>query len=176
MDMAIDELADASGQVVKQFTNVDSTAVERAQGDALKRSEARKAAILDSALDCIVTIDHQGCITEFNPAAERTFGYRRDQVLGRLLADIIIPPSLREEHRRGLAHYLATGQSRVLGKRVEMTAIRADGSEFPVELAISRIPLDGPPSFTGYLRDITDRKRSEEKLRRSEAYLAKLRS
>jgi PAS domain S-box-containing protein len=138
----------------------------------LKRSEARNAAILDSALDCIVTIDHEGCITEFNPAAEHTFGYPRDEVLGKHLADVIIPPSLREKHRQGFARYLATGEARVLGKRIEMTAVRADGSEFPVELAITRIPLEGPPSFTGYLRDITERKRAEQELRRSEAFLA----
>jgi PAS domain S-box-containing protein len=139
---------------------------------ALERSEARKAAILDSALDCIVTIDHEGRITEFNPAAERTFGYRRDDVVGKHMADVIIPPSLRKKHREGFARYLATGEARVLGKRIEMTAVRSDGSEFPVELAITRIPLDGPPSFTGYLRDITERKRSEEELRRSDAFLA----
>jgi PAS domain S-box-containing protein len=138
----------------------------------LKRSEARKAAILDAALDCIVTIDHEGCITEFNPAAERTFGHRRDDVLGMPLANVIVPLSLREKHREGFARYLATGEARVLGKRIEMTAVRADGSEFPVELAISRIPLEGPPSFTGYLRDITERKRAEQELRRSEAFLA----
>ena len=138
----------------------------------LKRSEVRKAAIVDAALDCIVTIDHEGCITEFNPAAEQAFGYRRDEVLGKHLADVIIPPSLREKHRQGFAHYLATGEARVLGKRIEMTAVRADGSEFPVELAITRIPLEGPPSFTGYLRDITERKRAEQELRRSEAFLA----
>jgi PAS domain S-box-containing protein len=119
-----------------------------------------------------VTIDHEGCITEFNPAAERTFGYRRDEVLGQQLADVIIPPALRERHRQGFARYLATGEARVLGRRIEMTAVRADGSEFPTELAITRIPLDGPPSFTGYLRDITERKQAEEKLRRSEAFLA----
>ena len=138
----------------------------------LKRSEVRKAAIVDSALDCIVTIDHEGRISEFNPAAEHTFGYRRDQVLGKHLADIIIPPSLREKHRQGFARYLATGEARVLGKRIEMTAVRADGSEFPVEVAITRIPLEGPPSFTGYLRDITEHKRARQELRRSEAFLA----
>ncbi len=138
----------------------------------LKRSEVRKAAILESALDCIVTIDHEGCITEFNPAAEQTFGYRRDEVVGKHLADVIIPRSFREKHREGFARYLATGEARVLGKRIEMTAVRADGSEFPVELAITRIPMEGPPSFTGYLRDITERKRAEQELRRSEAFLA----
>jgi PAS domain S-box-containing protein len=140
--------------------------------EELKRSEARKAAILESALDCIVTIDHEGCITEFNPAAERTFGHRRDEVMGKQLADVMIPPSLREKHRQGFARYLATGEARVLGKHIEMTAVRADGSEIPVELALTRIPLEGPPSFTGYLRDITERKRAEQELRRSEAFLA----
>ena len=141
----------------------------------LKRSEAHKAAILDSVLDCIVTIDHGGRITEFNPAAEHAFGFRRDEVVGRALAEVMIPPYLRERHRQGLARYLATGEMQVIGKRIEMTAIRADGSEFPVELTITRIPSDGPPSFTGYLRDITQRKQSEEELRRSQAFLAETR-
>jgi signal transduction histidine kinase len=88
------------------------------------------------------------------------------------LANVLIPLSLREKHRQGFAHYLATGEARVLGRRIETTAVRADGSEFPVELAITRIPVEGPPSFTGYLRDITERKRAEQELRRSEAFLA----
>jgi PAS domain S-box-containing protein len=159
--------------LMEHFTHVASIVGERVQNDAaLRDSEARKAAILNSALDCIVTMDHEGRITEFNPSAERTFGYRRDEVLGRQMADVIIPPALREQHRRGLARYLATGEAVVLGRRLELSAMRADGSEFPVELGIVRIPLDGPPSFTGYLRDITARKQSEEKLRRSQAFLA----
>ena len=167
------ELAAANEELKKELA--ERRLVEEKLGQEerqLKRSEVRKAAIVDSALDCIVTIDHEGCITEFNPAAEHTFGYRRGEVLGRHLADVIIPPSLRERHRQGFARYLATGEARVLGKRIEMTAVRADGSEFPVELAIARIPLDGPPSFTGCLRDITERKRAEHELRRSEAFLA----
>jgi PAS domain S-box-containing protein len=165
-------LRDQDGHIVRWYNLlIDIDERKRAEED-LRRSEARKTAILDSALDCIVTIDHQGCITEFNPAAERTFGYRRDEVVGRNLADVIVPASLREQHRRGFARHLATGEARVLGKRVEMTAVRADGREIPVEIAITRIALDGPPSFTGYLREITDRKQAEENLRRSEAFLA----
>ena len=167
------ELAAANEELKKQLA--ERRLVEEKLGQEeleRKRSEVRKAAIVDSALDCIVTIDHEGCITEFNPPAEHTFGYRRDQVLGKHLADIIIPPSLREKHRQGFARYLATGEARVLGRRIEMTAVRADGSEFPVELAIARIPLEGAPSFTGSLRDITERKRAEQELRRSEAFLA----
>jgi PAS domain S-box-containing protein len=175
----IDPARDAEGRVIGWYsllTDIDDRkrAEEelRREENELKHSEARKTAILESALDGIVTIDHEGCITEFNPAAEHTFGYRRDEVLGMPLANVIIPLSLREKHRRGFAHYLATGETQVLGKRIETTAVRADGSEFPVELAISRIPLEGPPSFTGYLRDITERKRAERELRRSEAFLA----
>jgi PAS domain S-box-containing protein len=165
-------LRDAEGKVLKFVgTTTDIEDVKRSQQE-LRRGEARKTAILNSSLDCIVTIDHEACITEFNPAAEQTFGYRRDEVLGKQLADVIIPPSLREQHRQGFARYLATGEARVLGRRVEMTAARADGREFPVELSISRIPMEGPPSFTGYLRDITERKRAEVELRRSEAFLA----
>ena len=167
------ELATANEDLKKELA--ERRLVEERLGQEereLKRSEVLKAAIVDSALDCIVTIDHEGCITEFNPAAERTFGYRRDEVLGKHLADVVIPPSLREKHRQGFARYLGTGEARVLGKRIEMTAVRADGSEFPVELAITRIPLEGPASFTGYLRDITERNRARQELRRSEAFLA----
>ena len=160
--------------LIEQFTHIASIAIERAQNDAeLVSSEARKTAILNSALDCIMTIDDAGRITEFNPAAERTFGYSRDEVLGKEMANVIIPVGLREKHRKGLGRYLATGEAHLLGRRIDMTALRADGSEFPAELAITRIPSDGPPSFTGYLRDITDRKRSEQELQRSGALLAK---
>ena len=159
--------------LIERFTHIASIAIERSQSDAaLKQSEARKTAILNSALDCIITIDHEGSITEFNPAAERIFGYRRNAVVGKQLAEIIVPPSMREKHQLGLARHLATGESRLIGKRLETIAVRADGSEFPVELTISRIPLDGPPSFTGYLRDIMERKQWEEELRQSEAFLS----
>ncbi|MBA2447694.1 MAG: PAS domain S-box protein [Chloroflexi bacterium] len=142
----------------------DITERKRAE-EAVRQSEARKGAILETALDCIVTIDHEGRVIEFNPAAERTFGYSRGQALGMAMAELIVPPSLREAHRQGMARYLATGESHILGERIEMTAMRADGTEFPVELAVTRILTDGPPMFTGYLRDITDRKRTEEMLR-----------
>jgi PAS domain S-box-containing protein len=163
-----EELAKANEELKKEI------AERKWAEQELKQSEVRKSAIVDSALDCIVTIDQDGCITEFNPAAAQTFGYRREEVVGRHLADVIIPPSLREKHRQGLARHLATGETQVLGRRIEMTAIRADGSEFPVELAITRIPLDGPPSFTGYLRDITARTRADQNLRASELSLRQL--
>lgn len=128
----------------------------------LRSSEARKSAILETALDCIITMDQNGNVVDFNPAAEKTFGWHREQVVGRELAEIIIPPSLRERHRQGMAHYLATGEGPILGKRIQLSALRSDGAEFPVELAIIRIPTDGPPLFTAYLRDISERRRTEQ--------------
>jgi PAS domain S-box-containing protein len=132
---------------------------------ALRESEDRKSAILETALDCILTINHKGDVLEFNPAAEKTFGYSRDEAVGRNMADLIVPHRLREQHRNGMLRHLETGEARVLGKHIELPAIRKDGTEFPVEVAITRIPTDGPPLFTGYLRDITDRKQAEETMR-----------
>jgi PAS domain S-box-containing protein len=119
----------------------DVTARKEAER-ALTRSEARKAAILESALDCIITMDADGRVIEFNPAAERTFGYRQRDVVGQFLADLIIPPDLRDAHRVGLARHRETGQHKVLGQRIEMRALRADGEEFPVELTIAPIQAD----------------------------------
>ncbi len=168
------ELAAINEELRKEIAERKSVEERLRQEETeLKRSEAHKAAILDSSLDCIVAIDHEGCITEFNPAAERTFGYDRENVVGKHLADVIVPPSLREKHRTGFARHLATGESRVLGRRVEMTALCADGRNIPVEIAITRIQRDGPPSFTGYLRDITERKRNEEALLEAHAELAR---
>jgi PAS domain S-box-containing protein len=121
-------------------------------------------AILESALDCIVTMDHEGKILEFNPAAEKTFGYNRAAVIGKEMSELIIPPPLRERHRRGLAHYLSTGEGPVLGKRIEINAMRADGTEFPIELSITRIAGSQPPLFTGFIRDVTERKKAEAAL------------
>lgn len=145
----------------------DITEHKRAEA-ALRVSLARKGAILQTALDAIITMDHKGRIIEFNPAAEQTFGYSRREAVGRGLADLIIPPDLREQHRAGLARYLATGDGPVIGRRIEVTAMRADGSLFPAEVAITRVPLDGPPLFTGYLRDITERRQQEAALRANE--------
>jgi len=126
----------------------------------LALSHERMRAIVDTALDGIVTMDHEGRVAEFNPAAEGIFGYRRREVIGRPLAEVIIPPALRHRHRDGLARYLATGAAAILGKRIELTGLRADGSEVAVEVSINRTPGDGPPSFAGFVRDITEREKA----------------
>ena len=120
-------------------------------------------AILESALDCIITMDADGFVREFNPAAERVFGYRREDAVGQELASLIVPPVLRERHRQGLARYLATGEGPVLGRRIEIAAVRADGTEILVELAITPLQISGRPMFTAYLRDITERVRTERR-------------
>jgi PAS domain S-box-containing protein len=144
--------------------------LSRAEEDG-QESAALKSAILDAALDCIVAVTDEGHIIEWNAAAERTFGYTRDEALGKDLAKLIIPPELREQHYRGLARYLATGHGPVIGKRVELEALRADGSRFPVELAINATNLAGRAHFTAYLRDLSDRKQAEATLRENEQRL-----
>ena len=159
---------DGEGRPVRTIGVVQDLSARRAAEEALRQSETRKAAILDTALDGIITIDHKGQIIEFNRAAESIFGYRRQDVVGRDMAGFIIPPPQREAHRRGLARYLATGEGPVLNRRIELIAVRADGLEFPVELAIAPIPGELPPVFTGFVRDITQRKAAETALRESE--------
>ena len=133
------------------------------------QSEVRQVAIVEAALDSIVSMDHNGFITHFNRAAERTFGYTREDAIGKELAELIIPPELRDAHRAGLARFASSSsQSPMLNHRVETWAQRADGTRLPVELAITRIPLDGPPVFTGFIRDVTARRKAEQAIRDSE--------
>jgi PAS domain S-box-containing protein len=162
---------DPEGRVVLVRGTVHDVTEHKLAEAEVRSSEARRAATVQAALDAVLAVDERGAITEFNPAAEQMFGYRREEVLGREMAGVIIPPSLRDRHRQGMARYLATGEASVLGRRVELTAMRAGGEEFPIELAIARIASAGPAQFTGYIRDITERKRAEEALRLSEANL-----
>jgi PAS domain S-box-containing protein len=163
----ISHTLELSGKRAALVVAQDITQRKQAEA-ALRESEALKAAILASALDCIITIDHQGRIIEFNPAAQTTFGYALEDVLGKEMAQLIIPPSLREQHRLGLKRFLSTRESKILGKRIEMTAQRADRSQFPAELTIAWVVKSDPPIFTGFVRDITERKQAEQALHDSE--------
>ena len=145
--------------------------VAEARTAELAASEARQRAILEAALDGVISIDQQARITYANTAAEQIFGYRADEPIGRSLAAAIVPPSLRQAHRDGFARYLATGEARILDQRIEITAMRADGSEFPAELTITRTGPPEAPAFTGYVRDITERQRAEQELIMSRARL-----
>jgi two-component system cell cycle sensor histidine kinase/response regulator CckA len=161
-DYLLKDRLDRLGPAVRRALQEAETrrARRRVEG-ALGESEARKAAVLDSVLDCIVTTDANGMVIEFNSAAARTFGYTKDEAIGRSLADLIIPPRFRERYNAGLAHYLATGESPLLGKLVEIMAMRSDGAELPVELAITAIRSGSATLFTGVLRDITARQQAE---------------
>ena len=140
----------------------------------LRESEARQHAVFDTALDALILMDHEGHVTEFNPAAERIFQYSRGEVVGKLMADLIIPPSLRESHRRGLARFNATGEAVILGRRIEISAMRRDGTEFPVELSITRVSREDPAVFAGEIRDLTEQKRLQLEMRKSEDRFRKL--
>ena len=117
-------------------------ALEQAEGRARERAGERLSAYLDAAIDCVIVADASGRIVEFNPAAERTFGYSRKEALGRTMAELIVPPSLRERHIAAFARFVKTRKGSMLGRRVELTGMRADGSEFPVELALSQVEAE----------------------------------
>jgi PAS domain S-box-containing protein len=148
-------VGDAPGRPARMVGGmVDISERKRAEA-VLRESEARHRAVLESAVDAFVGMDHEGRITEFNPAAERLFGRSRGDVVGLELASVIIPPAFRKAHRRGLARYLATGETVVIGGRLEVSALRADGQEFPVELTVTRAGTPDRPAFNAYIRDLT---------------------
>src|SRR5262249_42463128 len=149
------------GSQIGQFV-----ARRRAEAD-VHASESRLRAMLEAALDAVITMDHRGVVLGWNVAAEAIFGYAAAEATGRELADLVVPPSLREQHRHGLARFLETEVAVVLDRRLELTGMRKSGEGFPVELAVPRIAWPGPPVFTGYVRDITERKRAETELRAS---------
>jgi diguanylate cyclase (GGDEF)-like protein/PAS domain S-box-containing protein len=137
---------------------------------ALESSLGRYRAVIAGTLDCVVAVDEGDRLIEFNPAAERTFGYPASDVLGREVAEILVPPESREFYRSLAKRLRDNPESSLLDRRIETTAIRSDGSEFPVELTVARVEGAGGlgPSFYGIVRDIAERRRGEEQL----AYLA----
>ncbi|MDX2039013.1 MAG: PAS domain S-box protein [Isosphaeraceae bacterium] len=142
------------------------TTEQCAARERLRDSEGRLRAILESSLDALITIDHRGSIIEFNPAAERIFGHAREDAVGKSLGDLIVPEQYRQAHHEGMRRHAMSGSGPVVGTRIEIEAMRSDGSIFPVELAISPIIYgEGPPCYTASLRDITDRKHAERELR-----------
>jgi PAS domain S-box-containing protein len=140
---------------------------ERSQRQQAQQSERRKAAVLESAMDAIMTVDHHGNVVEFNPSAERTFGYSRSEAIGRHFIDMVVPPWHRREERDALTGRIATGQGWLVDRRAEVPAMRKDGTEFPAEISVTQV-LTHPPLFTAFVRDITERKLAEAALRESE--------
>jgi PAS domain S-box-containing protein len=157
--------------VVVGFTDVSER--DRLERE-LARSEALNRATFEASLDALVVMNAQGAIIDLNPKAEELFGLRREEAIGSRVADTLVPVHLREAHRAGLHRYLSSGISTVLGSRVELSALRADGSEFPVELSITRLDLPGPPLFAGWIRELTERHRATEELAAGERRLRAL--
>jgi two-component system sensor histidine kinase/response regulator len=130
-----------------------------------KGSEAQKAAMLDAALDAIISIDLEGRVLEYNASAEQLFGYTRDEAVGRMLDDLIIPDRHRADHRRGMERFRKSGVGRMLGKRLELPALNKVGAELPMEIAITRVATEHGDFLTAFMRDMSERKRAEEELR-----------
>ena len=131
----------------------------------IRASETQKAAMVDAALDAIITIDIDGRIWEYNASAEQTFGYAREEVIGRMLDELIIPDGHRAAHRVGMARFRDSGVGRILGKHLELPALHKNGTEFPMEIAITHVATEHGDYFTAFMRDIGERKRNEGELR-----------
>ncbi|MCG7908872.1 MAG: PAS domain S-box protein [Candidatus Thiodiazotropha taylori] len=134
----------------------------------LRESEAFKSAIVENAMLAVITIDEHGKVVEFNPAAVEIFGYEKERAIGSNLADLIIPKSMRQAHKKGLQHFMDTGDTRVLGKRMELSAMRADSSEIPVEMSISSNRVGGSSYLTAFITDLTEKHSAEAAIRFSE--------
>lgn len=158
--------SDADKAFLQLMARWIGTALEREQAaSALRENDERTRAIIETSMDAVVVMDAHGVIREWNPQAERIFGWPRAEAVGRRLSDTIIPAHLRDAHERGLTRYLDTGEGPVLNTRVEITALRKDGSQFPVELSIAPLSLEQGITFSAFVRDITERKSAEESLR-----------
>ena len=167
-------LRDGDGNIIKFVgTSTDIDDLKKSQQE-LVRIEERTRLIIDTALDAVVTINASGTITSWNKEAEVIFGWSAREAMGNRMADLIIPPSQRLAHERGVRHFLATGEGVLLRRRIEINAIRRSGVEFPVELEVIPMKLGGDWVFSAFIRDITDSKQAEEALRNTQAELANM--
>ena len=148
---------------------------ERKQAEkALHESDARLRRILETATDAFISIDPQGVIIEWNPQAALIFGWSREEVVGRRVADLIIPEVHRVDYQRGLEHYLKTGEGPLFSRRVEINGLHRNGQLFPIELSINSVPTNDGITFSAFVRDISERKQAEQALRESEEKFKKV--
>jgi PAS domain S-box-containing protein len=163
----VSRLDQANGEPYALLLAEDITAHRQAQ-QALRESEERARLIIDQAYDAFITMDSSGAVVDWNRQAEVTFGWARNEVIGRSLAETIIPPRYREAHERGLQRFLDSGQGQFVNRRTEITALHRDGHEFPAELTLSPLRLGRTYFFNSFIHDISERKRAESALRESE--------
>jgi two-component system sensor kinase FixL len=172
VSLAVSPLRDATGAVVGASTIARDITAQKRDVERLRESEARLRSIVDAAVDGIIVIDARGRIEAFNPGAERLFGYRTDELLGQNVS-VLMPQPYRDEHDGYMERFLKTGEARIIGIGREVTALRKDGSTFPVHLSVGEMSLGGERKFTGILHDLSTRVRMEERLR-EQAALARL--
>jgi len=167
-------MRDADGKIVK-FVGItaDIEDLKQSQQD-LRKTEERTRLIIDTALDAVVTMDALGTISSWNKQAEAIFGWNSTEAVGRRMSELIIPSPKRTAHERGLRHFLATGEGPLLSRRIEVTAIRRDNVEFPAELEVIPMRLGNDWVFSAFIRDITESKQAERKLRESEFNLRQM--
>jgi two-component system sensor histidine kinase/response regulator len=157
-------LRDGEGKVIGTFGISHDINAQKLAQEALRHSEQRTRLIIDTANDAFVAMDARGDVIDWNSQAEITFGWKRDEIVGRSLAETIIPPQYREAHTAGLRHFLATKVGPLLNTRIEITALHRDGQEFPIELTISPVRLGEAYVFNAFVHDISGRKRAERRL------------
>ncbi len=155
--------AETENKLIVINAELEKRVVERTE--AVVKNEAKVRAILESAFDAIVGMDDKGIVTEWNPRAEEIFGWTKQQALGQRMSDLIIPHRYREMHEKGLSHFIKTGEGPVLNRKIEISALKKSGEEFPVELSITPLKIEGHYIFTAFLSDITQRKEDEKKLK-----------
>lgn len=131
---------------------------------SLKENQAMTQSLIDSALDGVISMDQEGKVIRWNAQAERIFGYSQEQAMGREVTELIVPHAHREAHRQGMARFIRTNTPTIIGKRIEVPGLRADGTEFPMELTVSALIQSGRHFFSAYVRDITKRKKNERSL------------
>jgi len=158
---------DAAGKPAYDIGIINDISERKRLEEELRASEERQRLILDNAHDAFIAMSPDGLIAEWNHQAEITFGWSRADTVGRVLSETIIPPQFREAHQLGLARFLATSKGPVLNRVLEVPALRRDGREFPAEISIAPVRLGEQYLFAAFIRDVTERKRAEEELRRA---------
>lgn len=168
ISLTVSPIKDSAGRILGASTIARDITERKRIEQALKGSEARWRAIIESAVDGIVVIDARGHVEAFNRAAERLFGYTAPEVVGRNV-NMLMPAPYHEEHDKYLARYRATGVQKIIGIGREVTGLRKDGSTFPLHLAVGEVLIEGESKFTGMLHDLTERVQLETRLREQSA-------